>query len=202
MARSSSFMSCSPFCYRFDDREEHYQRTIRLSKREQVRDVASGLRLLQQSVDAFDEAVARRLGLNRTDLRCLDLVLADGPLSAGDLATGLGLSPAATTTVIDRMADAGYVTRSPDPGNRRRVLVAATDAARAADRELYGPVGAAGRRALNRYDDEQLDTILDFLRTARRVQQHHVARLAAEPGRGARRSPPGERRGRASRLGP
>ena len=144
-------------------------------------DVATGMRLLQQSFDAFDEAVALRLGLNRTDLRCLDLALAQGPLSAGELATGLGLSPAATTTVIDRMERAGFVTRSPDPGNRRRVLVAATDAARNVDREIYLPVGAAGTRALNHYTESQLATIVAFLQTARRVQQDHIARLAAKP---------------------
>lgn len=158
-----------------------------MSKRELVLEAATGVRLLQQSVDAFDEAVAVRLNLNRTDLRCLDLALAGGPLSAGELATGLGLSPAATTTVIDRMERAGYVTRSPDPGNRRRVLVEATAAARAVEREIYRPVGAAGIKALSRFNESQLATIIDFLRTARRVQRDQSARLVAtpEPGTGA-----------------
>ena len=46
----------------------------------------------QRSADALDDAVAR-LGLNRTDLRCLDW-LADGPKSAGQLAEATGLSSA------------------------------------------------------------------------------------------------------------
>jgi DNA-binding MarR family transcriptional regulator len=120
--------------------------------------VALELRLLQRSVDAFDEAAAGRLGLNRTDLRCLDVLLGGGPYTAGDLAVELRLSPAATTTVIDRLERAGLARRTRDAANRRRVQVAATEAARTIDREIYRPVAAAGLKALRRFDDAQLST--------------------------------------------
>ncbi|MFC4609347.1 MarR family winged helix-turn-helix transcriptional regulator [Streptomyces maoxianensis] len=147
-----------------------------------MRNVAQQLRSLQQSFDAFDEAAAGRLGVNRTDLRCLDLVLGAGELSAGELSAALKLSPAATTTVIDRLERIGLVVRSRDAANRRRVLVTATDAARAAEAEVYVPVGVAGAEALSRYDEEQLATILDFLQTARQVQEGQAARLGADGG--------------------
>ncbi|WP_328401293.1 MarR family transcriptional regulator [Streptomyces sp. NBC_00390] len=140
------------------------------------------MRLLQQSFDAFDEAAAATLGLNRTDLRCLDVILAEEPVSAGELTTAAKLSPAATTTAIDRLERAGYVTRSRDAANRRRVLVTATEAARTAEREVYGPVGEAGMLALRRYDEQQLAAINDFLETARKVQEEQTARLKGLPG--------------------
>ncbi|MGI5180297.1 MarR family transcriptional regulator [Dactylosporangium sp. CA-152071] len=140
------------------------------------------LRLLQQSFDAFDEAAAARLGLNRTDLRAMDLVLANGgPLSAGELTSALKLSPAATTTVIDRLERAGLVRRTRDAENRRRVLVTATDAAHTIEQEIYFAVGAAGARALGRYDKDQLSTIIDFLQTARKVQEDQTARVSMSP---------------------
>lgn len=61
-------------------------RKFRMSKDELIAEIAQELRLLQRSFDAFDEAAAVRLGLNRTDLRCLDIVLARGPLAAGSSA--------------------------------------------------------------------------------------------------------------------
>jgi DNA-binding MarR family transcriptional regulator len=149
-----------------------------MSKDAVVGDIGTQLRLLQQSFDAFDEAVATRLGINRTDLRCLDVLLGGGPLPAGGISEALTLSPAATTTVIDRLERAGYVTRTRDAGNRRRVLVTATEAARAVEAAVFRPVGQAGARALDRYDEEQLAVILDFLRTAREVQESQAARLA------------------------
>ncbi|MGC5029580.1 MarR family transcriptional regulator [Micromonospora sp. DT229] len=159
-----------------------------MSKDGLIRDVAMRLRLLQQSFDAFDEAAAARLGLNRTDLRAMDLVLAnDGPLSAGELTRALKISPAATTTVIDRLERAGLVARTRDAGNRRRVLVSGTDLARAIEQEIYLPVGEAGAQALGGYSEDQLATILDFLETARQVQETQTARVSTSP------APPSDR---------
>lgn len=148
-----------------------------MSKDSVIQQIATLLRQLQQSFDAFDEAAAARLGLNRTDLRCLDIVLGDGPLPAGQLSAALKLSPAATTTAIDRLERAGLVSRTRDPGNRRVVLVAPTEAARTAEAELFTPVGLAGARALARYDHDQLAVILDFLQTALQVQEEQIARV-------------------------
>ncbi|SCE78091.1 DNA-binding transcriptional regulator, MarR family [Micromonospora coriariae] len=153
-----------------------------MSKDALIRDVAMHVRLLQQSFDAFEEAAAARLGLNRTDLRALDLLLANGgPMSAGELTSALKLSPAATTTVIDRLERAGLVSRIRDSENRRRVLVSATDAARTIEQDIYLPVGAAGAQALGRYDEDQLATILDFLHTASQVQEEQARRVSEPP---------------------
>lgn len=161
-----------------------------MSKHGLIRDVAMHVRLLQQSFDTFEEAAAARLGLNRTDLRAIDLLLANGgPMSAGGLTSALKLSPAATTTVIDRLERAGLVSRTRDSENRRRVLVTATDAARTIEQDIYLPVGDAGIQALDRYDEDQLATILDFLRTASRVQEEQAARISSAP-RDAAADPP------------
>jgi DNA-binding MarR family transcriptional regulator len=159
-----------------------------VSKSVLIHEVAVQVRLVQRSFDAFEEAAAARLRLNRTDLRALDIVLAGQPLTAGDLATALNMSPAATTTVIDRLERAGFVVRSRDASNRRRVMVVATDTARAAEKDVYLPIGAAGAEALQRYDTNQLVTILDFLRTTRRIQDDQIARISTQPDSTARRS--------------
>ncbi|WP_084654182.1 MarR family transcriptional regulator [Nocardia altamirensis] len=93
--------------------------------------------------------------------------------------TELKLSPAATTTVIDRLERAGLVTRAQDPANRRRVLVAPTDAAREVAEDIFEPVGRAGAKALSQFDSEQLALILDFLRTALQVHRAQTDQLAA-----------------------
>lgn len=152
-----------------------------MSKEESIGSIAALIRSLQQSFDAFDEAAAARLGLNRTDLRCLDVVLNGGPLSAGGLSTASRLSPAATTTAIDRLERAGLVFRTRDPVNRRRVLITASDAARTAEAELFAPVGRAGAEALGGYDQDELAVILDFLRTSLRVQEEQITRVRSLP---------------------
>src|SRR5438132_89674 len=103
----------------------------------------------QRAVDTLDQRAADRLGLNRTDLRCLDLIFsAAAPLSPGELATAAGLTTGGVTTAIDRLERAGYATRRRDPNDRRRVTVRPTPLAERAVGEIYGPVAADGNAFL------------------------------------------------------
>ena len=121
-------------------------------------------------------------GAHRTDLRALDILLAESdPITAGELSTALGISPAATTTVLDRLQRAGLADRLPDPVNRRRVLVRVTGVARDAEDRIYEPVHNAGAKALGKYSLEQLALIVDFLNTARQVQETAATRIATRP---------------------
>src|SRR5215211_5601905 len=90
-----------------------------------IAEVGHATQAFQRSTDAFDDAVAEQLQLNRTDLRCLDW-LYDGPKSAGEVAAAIGLSSAATTTLIDRLERRGLVRRIRDTADRRKVLVEMT----------------------------------------------------------------------------
>ncbi len=160
--------------------ESYDNRKFRMSKDKLIGEIGMQLRLLQQSFDVFDEAVAAHLGVNRTDMRCLDVVLGRGPLPAGELSAAVKLSPAATTAAIDRLERAGFVVRGQDPSNRRRVLVTATTAAREVAERIFEPVGRAGAQALDRYDAAQLSLILDFLHTALAVHRGQTDRIASD----------------------
>jgi DNA-binding MarR family transcriptional regulator len=134
----------------------------------------------QRATDAFDEAVAERFGVNRTDLRCLDLLF-NGSLSAGALAEACGLSPAATTTLIDRLERKGYLRRGRDPGDRRRVVVEMTELARDRAWQFYGPLVKEGGADLARYSDAQLVLIADFLDRSRALVERHRDRARTQP---------------------
>src|SRR5918997_2875361 len=71
----------------------------------------------------FNQAVADRLGMNPTDLQCLNMLLEAGPVAAGRLAEETGLTTGAVTGVIDRLERAGYAWRERDPKDKRRVAV-------------------------------------------------------------------------------
>src|SRR5262245_65182456 len=97
----------------------------------------------QRSTQAFDDAVGRALDLNATDLRCLDW-LVEGPRSAGDLAMLIDLSSAATTTLIDRLEEKGFVRRVRDAADRRRVMVEMTEEGLDRVNRCYGPLVQEG----------------------------------------------------------
>ncbi|MFF3942762.1 MarR family winged helix-turn-helix transcriptional regulator [Streptomyces phaeofaciens] len=87
------------------------------------------------------QEMAQRLGLNVTDLTCFAYVLQAGEnlLTAGELATRVQVTTGAVTGILNRLERAGYVTRRPDPQDRRRVRVAAEPTAVARVYALYQP---------------------------------------------------------------
>ena len=54
-----------------------------------------------------------------------------GPITSGQLASGLGVTLPTVTSVIDRLVARGFAERRDDPGDRRRVIVAVTPAGQA-----------------------------------------------------------------------
>lgn len=61
------------------------------------------------------------LPLTIVQLKCLLVVLADGASTGGALCTRLGLSAPTVSGVVDRLVEAGYLQRRPDPDDRRVV---------------------------------------------------------------------------------
>jgi len=149
----------------------------------------------QRSTQAFDDAVGTALGLNATDLRCLDW-LTEGPRTAGELATLTDLSSAATTTLIDRLEEKGYVRRVRDTVDRRRVLVEMTEAGFERVNRCYGPLVVEGATLLDGVSLTQLEAMRDWLVAARELTDRHRARLSAADPATAVRGGGGTPRGR------
>lgn len=119
-------------------------------------------RLIAQAV-ATHEAVAVSLGINPTDLRCVQLVAGEPGITPSRLAELSGLTTGAITGVLDRLERAGFVVRASDPADRRRTLVHL-----AADRadELagqYEPLIARAVEASSGWSPEARDNLARYL---------------------------------------
>lgn len=125
----------------------------------------------------FDQAVADALGLNRTDLRCLDFLDREGPLTAGRLAEVTGLTTGAMTTVLDRLERSDIARRVRDGADRRRVLVELTPHARREAGPFYGEHLAFSERLYHRYNEPQLEMLLQFVREGREFNDVQAARV-------------------------
>ncbi|MBQ0891546.1 MarR family transcriptional regulator [Micromonospora sp. U56] len=107
-------------------------------------------------------AGAEAAGLHATEWYALSLISLDGALTSGELATRTGLTTGATTRLIDRLERAGYVRRTADPSDRRKVVVQPVPDALTRIDQVVAP----GRRkiadVLARYTPEQLDLLFDY----------------------------------------
>ena len=139
--------------------------------------IGQRVQAFQDATDEVDEAVARRLRLNRTDLRCLSVLSQAGATSASALADATGLTRGAMTTALDRIEEAGFARRVWDQNDRRTVRVEMTEAAQKAVAALYGPLAKEGVQLLQTYTAQELAAVLEYLEDGRRLQRAHAQRI-------------------------
>ena len=129
------------------------------------------------------QEAADRIGINATDLNCLNLLSFSGQMTAGQLAKATGLSTASITGVIDRLEETGFVRRERDAADRRRVVVRlVTERALRDVASVFLPMVRAWQGLAEQYSDEELRLIADFYRQLEQVLREHITRLReAEP---------------------
>lgn len=128
-------------------------------------DLATALTIAaQQSANdgvMMHQAVADRLGMHVTDLRCLNMLRLGGPATAGELATRTGLTTGAVTRMIDRLLKAGYVRREHDDKDRRRVVITAVRERIDEIAPHYEVLAREFGAAMAEYTPEQLELVLN-----------------------------------------
>jgi DNA-binding MarR family transcriptional regulator len=84
---------------------------------------------------------------------------------------------------------AGPVRRTADPADRHRVTVSATSEGLAKVAGPYGPIGDAFVRVFDDYTDEELGTVLRFMRDGSTVADAEIDRIRGAGVAHATRSP-------------
>jgi DNA-binding MarR family transcriptional regulator len=104
------------------------------------------------------------LGLTPAQARALRVIMGDGaPLRMVDLADRLGVVPRSVTTLVDALESAGLVTRTPDPTNRRSLLVLPTEKGRATRAQMAAARREAVAELLAPLSAEQRETLRELL---------------------------------------
>ena len=127
---------------------------------------------------AYAQGVAERHGLAATDVEVLRLLASEGAMPVGRVGELTALTTGATTRLIDRLEQAGFVRRVPDPADRRRVIVEAAADRATAVQQAFDPVDEAATLALGSLDDAALAGVHAYLTAC-------VTALRATPAEGA-----------------
>jgi len=148
-------------------------------KKELAQDLISLARAHEAANDAFDQVACEKLGINRTDLRCLNIVDNQGPMTAGRLAELSGLTTAAVTAVLDRLEKAGYARRTRDHADRRQVIVELTPLLAERAGNIWGPIGEEAHATLARMSVDEMQGVMEFFRFGIDLNRRHVERVRA-----------------------
>jgi DNA-binding MarR family transcriptional regulator len=154
-----------------------------VERRRLEEDFLLAMRRAGSVMQLLGQVSADRIGINATDLNCLNIVALTGHMSAGDLARQTGLSTASITGVLDRLEEGGFVRRVRDPHDRRRVIVELGGGPGLYKiGSTFGPVVKAWRAAAASYSDDELRLLLEFQGRVEEIMRGQLARLRDEEG--------------------
>jgi len=137
---------------------------IKISKDELVKQVNMGASEYGISQVLFRHAIGGILGVNLTDMECLNLIFFKGLSSPSELSRYTGLTSGATTAMLDRLEKAHLIERRRNPHDRRGTLIVLTNERT----QEIGAMFTPGREAINRltssYSESELEIIADYFR--------------------------------------
>ena len=143
----------------------------------QADNAAIAIRALHYIQSDSAQVIARTaagLGIAAVDVRALYFLSTTPDATPKLLAEHLGLTTGAVTSLVDRLHTAGYCARTPNPDDRRSVVLELTADGTAAVNTLIGGYNAALTRAI---DAEQLADLARSL-TAFRNTLAEITRTA------------------------
>jgi DNA-binding MarR family transcriptional regulator len=147
-----------------------------------MRELALRVRELIVAGDRYRQAVAAALGVGIPEAVTLSHLYHAGQLTPTGIAERLGMTTASVTGLLDRLSASGYLTRSPNPRDRRSVLVTLTAPGRRDLRALCELFATDIEEALSGADPAQragLAALLDGAIAALQDRAAHPDKLAA-----------------------
>ena len=148
----------------------------RSTRKELVNAIGFAISRWQDAVETFDGTVAEIYVLSAAERRCLGAI-SHGPQPANLIARETNLTPAAVTSLIDRLEKRGFVSRQPDPDDRRKVMVAAGKKTEELVRRCYHPIFEAGAALLEKYTVAEMQFLLGFIEEVEAMQKAQTERL-------------------------
>jgi MarR family transcriptional regulator, organic hydroperoxide resistance regulator len=152
---------------------------IRAELTQRLRDLGE---LRSSETALFHQEAAAVYGLGITDMKALQLLLQDGPLTPGDLAGRLKLTSGAVTSVLDRLERREMILREPHPDDRRKVIVRADHEKLAAGENVYASIGDAFATLHDGLTIDQLRFLIEYYESSIALTRAETAKLS---GRGS-----------------
>ena len=93
-----------------------------------VNSATSLIRDLLKAMDEYSKSLGEELEVNPTDLKVMEHLIENGPMTPTELARAVGVTSGALTQSLDRLEKVGHTTRQRSTADRRSVEVVANPA--------------------------------------------------------------------------
>jgi DNA-binding MarR family transcriptional regulator len=144
------------------------------------------LRIYGSTFNQFSRLFASWLGLYSTDAEALlEIVYAEdhgAPLSPARLSTRIGLSSGATTSLLNRLEEAGHVVRSRESSDRRIVTLRSGQHVRDRADEFFASLAHQFDKTMSRYPPELLKSFESLVIDLHTTMNAELAERGDAPG--------------------
>ncbi|MEP6749992.1 MAG: MarR family transcriptional regulator [Bacteroidota bacterium] len=144
-----------------------------------VYELMMGVRKFTRSTLILQHIIAEHMGLHATDAECIDFLQEMGPSTAGDLAKATRLTTGAITNVIDRLEKAGFVKRSPDATDRRKVIVSFIPKKHSAAKAHYKVLADNVQHLFSGYTEKELRFLIQHTDKLTQIYQAQTKNMVA-----------------------
>jgi MarR family transcriptional regulator, organic hydroperoxide resistance regulator len=124
----------------------------------------------------FNQRVSERVGVHPTDLQCVNLLSVLGACTPGKLAEFTGLTTGGVTVMLDRLEQAGYIKREPNPCDRRSLLVRASAKKSEKIDAEYAGVAKQLDEYIEHVPDAELEVVVRFLKQVNAIRMNSSLR--------------------------
>ena len=138
-----------------------------------------GLRAHGMAFAELGRHFGARMGLHTTDAQALVEILSaedrGAPLTQAGLSQRVGLTPGATSSLLNRLEEAGHVTRTRDSADRRVVTLRATAGVEGMLDRFFDPLVDQADAMMKNYSPQALAEVERFLTDFVALMDRHIA---------------------------
>lgn len=134
------------------------------------------IRMMIAGTILFNQKIADRLGFHLTDIQCVNMLDLMGPSTPGKLAQYTGLTTGGVTVLLDRLEKNGWVKRSPNPADRRSLLVSVNAKKLKSVHTEYDQIQRATVALLSEVPEAELEVVERFFAKLNALRQERGPR--------------------------
>lgn len=140
--------------------------------------IIDGLRAYGTTYGEVGRRFAASLGLHSTDASALIEILAaeeaQDPLSPARLSERVGLTTGATSSLLNRLEDAGHIVRSRVHTDRRVVTLGSTPQIQEITDEFFDPLGVRLEAVMKKYPTNLLSQVEELIKELRSTMDDYI----------------------------
>ncbi|GID61529.1 MarR family winged helix-turn-helix transcriptional regulator [Actinoplanes couchii] len=145
---------------------------------ESAEQMMAALRAWGAAFNEFGRRFGRDAGLHVTDSEALVLIVAaednGTPLTQSALSRRIGLTSGATSSLLNRLEQAGHIERHRDRADRRMVTLRSTETVHRRVDAFFAEVGTDLAAEMTRYDQETLARLTDLVQDMTAIMERHL----------------------------